>query len=57
MDGSISALGQCLAQYLLRALIYRAVVDCLFRPDKPERPDEKDFFLGPVELALRLAGA
>ena len=41
-------------QYLLRALIYRAVVDELFRPHVT-RPDEEDFFLPPVELALRLA--
>lgn len=41
-------------QYLLRALIYRAVVDELFRPHVT-RPDEEDFFLEPVELALRLA--
>jgi uncharacterized protein (TIGR02569 family) len=41
-------------QYLLRALIYRAVVDRLFRPHLT-RPDDEDFFLAPVELALRLA--
>ena len=41
-------------QYLLRALIYRAVVDALLRPHV-EPPDEEDVFLAPVELALRLA--
>ena len=40
-------------QYLLRALIYRAVVDRLFRPHLTR--DDEDFFLPPVELALRLA--
>jgi uncharacterized protein (TIGR02569 family) len=43
-------------QYLLRALIYRAVVDALFRPGEPHRPDDEDEFLAPVELACRLAG-
>jgi uncharacterized protein (TIGR02569 family) len=41
-------------QYLLRALIYRIVVDALFRPGEPERPDDDDLFLGPVDLACRL---
>ena len=41
-------------QYLLRALIFRAVVDKLFRPHVA-RPEDDDFFLPPVELALRLA--
>ena len=41
-------------QLLLRALIYRAVVDAIFRPDGP-RADEDDFFLGPVQLACSLA--
>jgi uncharacterized protein (TIGR02569 family) len=36
-------------QLLLRALIYRAVVDEIFGPS------EDDFFLGPVELACSLA--
>ena len=42
-------------QFLLRALIYRAVVDALFRPGEPRRPDDEDEFLAPVELACRLA--
>jgi uncharacterized protein (TIGR02569 family) len=42
-------------QFLLRALIYRAVVDALFRAREPQRPDEDDEFLAPVELACRLA--
>jgi hypothetical protein len=33
-----------------------AVVDALFRPGEPQRPDEDDCFLGPVELACSLAG-
>jgi len=41
-------------QFLLRALIYRIVVDALFRPGEPDRPDADDLFLGPVELACRL---
>ena len=41
-------------QYLLRALIYRIVVDALFRAGEPGRPDAEDLFLGPVELACRL---
>lgn len=42
-------------QYLLRALIFRAVVDALFRPGEPPRPDGDDCFVAPVELACRLA--
>jgi uncharacterized protein (TIGR02569 family) len=42
-------------QFLLRALLLRAVVDALFRAGEPQRPDEDDCFLGPVELALALA--
>jgi uncharacterized protein (TIGR02569 family) len=42
-------------QYLLRALIYRIVVDALFREGEPDRPDDDDCFLDPVELACRLA--
>jgi len=42
-------------QFLLRALLFRAVVDALFRAGEPQRPDEDDCFLGPVELALALA--
>jgi uncharacterized protein (TIGR02569 family) len=45
-----------LPQLLVRALIFRAVVDALFRPGEPQRPDEDDCFLGPVELACSLAG-
>ncbi len=43
-------------QLLLRALIYRAVVDAIFRHEEPARPDEDDCFAGPAELACRLAG-
>jgi uncharacterized protein (TIGR02569 family) len=42
-------------QLLLRALIFRAVVDALFRIGEPTRPDDDDCFLAPVELALSLA--
>jgi hypothetical protein len=42
-------------QYLLRALIYRAVTDRLFRIDEPVRPDDADPSLPAVELACRLA--
>ena len=41
-------------QFLLRALIYRIVVDALFRHGEPDRSDADDLFLGPVELACRL---
>ena len=42
-------------QYLLRALIYRAVTDRLFRQHEPVRPDAGDPYLPAVELACRLA--
>jgi uncharacterized protein (TIGR02569 family) len=42
-------------QLLLRALIYRAVVDAIFRRGEPARPDDEDCFAAPVELACRLA--
>ncbi len=42
-------------QFLLRALVFRAVVDALFRPGEPHRPDADDCFLVPVELACGLA--
>jgi hypothetical protein len=42
-------------QFLLRALIYRAVTDRLFREHEPIRPDDVDPYLPAVELALRLA--
>ena len=42
-------------QYLLRALIYRAVVDRMVHEHEPVRADDEDFFLPPVELALALA--
>jgi uncharacterized protein (TIGR02569 family) len=42
-------------QHLLRALIYRAVTDQLFRLDQPQRPDDADPYLPAVELACRLA--
>lgn len=46
-----------LPQYLLRALVFRAVTDRLFRLDEPVRPDESDPYLPAVELACRLAAA
>lgn len=42
-------------QYLLRALIYRAVTDQLFRQDEPPVTDDADPYLPAVELACRLA--
>ncbi|HYK07622.1 MAG TPA: hypothetical protein VEW11_07605 [Gaiellaceae bacterium] len=42
-------------QLLLRALIFRAVVDARFRAGEPWRSDEDDCFLAPVELACSLA--
>ena len=42
-------------QYLLPALIYRAVTDRLFRTDEPVRPDDADPYLPAVEFACRLA--
>ena len=42
-------------QYLLRALIYRAVTDRLFREDEPLRTDSADPYAAVVELACRLA--
>jgi uncharacterized protein (TIGR02569 family) len=42
-------------QYLLRALVFRAVTDRLFRADEPVRPDESDPYLPAVELACRIA--
>ncbi len=42
-------------QYLLRALVYRAVTDRLFRLDEPIRPDDADPYLRAVDLACRLA--
>jgi uncharacterized protein (TIGR02569 family) len=41
-------------QYLLRALVYRAVTDRLARPGEPIRPDHDDPYLQVVELALAL---
>ena len=43
------------SQYLVRALIFRAVTDRLFHPDKPIRPDDADPYLPAVALACRLA--
>jgi uncharacterized protein (TIGR02569 family) len=43
-------------QLLLRALIFRAVADALVRGGAPHRPDDRDCFLGPVELACSRAG-
>ena len=42
-------------QFLVRALVFRAVVDALVRPGEPARPDHDDCFLEPVELACSLA--
>jgi uncharacterized protein (TIGR02569 family) len=42
-------------QFLLRALIYRAVTDRLFREHEPIRPDDADPYLPAVDLACRLA--
>ncbi len=47
--------GADFTQYLLRALIYRAVADRLARLDEPLRQDDADPFLPVVELALRAA--
>ena len=44
-------------QYLLRALIYRAVTDRLVREHEPIRPDDADPYLPAVELACSLASA
>jgi uncharacterized protein (TIGR02569 family) len=43
-------------QFLLRAVLFRKIVDRLFRADEQERPDETDHFLPVVDLALSLAG-
>lgn len=42
-------------QFLLRALVYRIVVDALFREGDAPRPDDDDCFLAPVVLACRIA--
>jgi uncharacterized protein (TIGR02569 family) len=42
-------------QFLLLALIFRAVADALFGAGDPRRPDDDDCFLAPVELACALA--
>ncbi|MEN3281630.1 MAG: hypothetical protein V7607_2770 [Solirubrobacteraceae bacterium] len=42
-------------QHLLRAVIFRAVTDRIFRPDARHAPDDADPFMLPVELACRLA--
>jgi uncharacterized protein (TIGR02569 family) len=42
-------------QFLIRALIYRAVTDRLFREHEPIRSDDADPFLPAVDLACRLA--
>jgi uncharacterized protein (TIGR02569 family) len=42
-------------QYLLRALIFRAVTDRLFRLGEPIRADDADPYLSAVELACSLA--
>jgi len=42
-------------QCLLRALMFRAIVDRLARPAEPPQPDDADPYLPAVELAVRLA--
>lgn len=44
-------------QCLLRALMFRAIVDRLARPAEPRQPDDADPYLPAVELAVRLAGS
>ncbi len=44
-------------QYLLRALVFRAVTDRLARLDEPLRPDAEDPYLPAVDLACRIAAA
>ena len=44
-------------QYLLRALIFRAVTDRLVRPNEPLRPDDSDPYLPAVDLACRIAAS
>jgi hypothetical protein len=39
---------------LLRALIMRAVVDRIFRPNEPIRPNDADPYLRAVEIACAL---
>jgi uncharacterized protein (TIGR02569 family) len=41
-------------QFLLRALIMRAVVDRIFRPNEPIRPNDADPYLRAVEIACAL---
>src|SRR5437588_1060239 len=43
------------SQYLVRALIFRAVTDRLFRLEEPIRPDDADPYLPAVDMACRLA--
>jgi uncharacterized protein (TIGR02569 family) len=43
-------------QLLVRAVLFRTIVDRLFRLDEPERLDESDHYLPVVELSLELAG-
>jgi uncharacterized protein (TIGR02569 family) len=43
------------SQYLVRALIYRAVTDRLFRRDRPFRLDAEDPFLPVVDLVVSVA--
>jgi uncharacterized protein (TIGR02569 family) len=55
--GADRSLAQRVApQFLLRAVLFRTIVDRLFRPTELERPDESDNYLPVVELALQLAG-
>ena len=43
-------------QFLLRAVLFRKIVDRLLRPEEDERPDEDDHYAPVVELALARAG-
>jgi uncharacterized protein (TIGR02569 family) len=55
-DGDQSFAQRVDPQFLLRAVLFRKIVDRLFRATEPERPDESDNYLPVVELALHLAG-
>jgi uncharacterized protein (TIGR02569 family) len=54
-DADASLASQAKPQYLVRAVLFRKIVDRLFRPEEPERLDEDDNYLPVVELALELA--
>ncbi len=55
-DGADPALALLVEpQLFLRAVLFRTIVDRLFRAGEPERADEDDHYVPVVELALRLA--